>query len=136
MKRASASAGAGRLLAIDDEEGILACVREIGAITGYEVEATTSPVSFLRSVREWRPTLIFLDLQMPFEDGIALLHAIAADEFTTPIVLMSGCEPTVLRAVSELGSRLGLNMSGALAKPIRLDTFRRALDEHSLLRDP
>jgi CheY-like chemotaxis protein len=134
LNRATASSGAGRLLAIDDEEGVLACVREIGMIEGYEVEATTSAVSFLRIVREWRPTLIFLDLRMPESDGIELLHAMAAYKFAAPIVLMSGCDSTVLRSVGELGSGLGLKMSGALAKPIRLETFRRALDEHSLSR--
>jgi CheY-like chemotaxis protein len=134
MDRAAAIAGAGRLLAIDDEEGVLACVREIGAIAGYEVEATTSAVAFLRLVREWRPTLIFLDLRMPDSDGIELLHAMAAYKFGAPIVLMSGCDSTVLRSVGDLGSSLGLKMSGALAKPVRLETFRRALEEHSLLR--
>jgi EAL domain-containing protein (putative c-di-GMP-specific phosphodiesterase class I)/ActR/RegA family two-component response regulator len=135
MNRGSASAGAGRLLAIDDEEGVLACVREIGMIAGYEVEVTTSPSSFLRLVREWRPTLIFLDLQMPDSDGVELLHVIAAYKFEAPIVLMSGCDSKVLRTVCDLGRGLGLSMSGALAKPIRLEAFRRALDEHSLSKN-
>jgi CheY-like chemotaxis protein len=132
MNRADAHHGAGRLLAIDDEEGLLACVREIGMIAGYEVEATTSPATFLRLVREWRPTLIFLDLAMPDSDGVELLHALAAYKFTAPIVLMSGCDAKVLRTIGELGTDLGLTMRGALAKPVRLDAFRVALELHAL----
>ncbi len=134
MNRAIASADAGRLLVIDDDEGVLACVREIGTIEGYDVESTSSPVTFLRLVREWHPTLVFLDLRMPDADGIELLHAMAAYGFAAPIVLMSGCDNIVLRSVGALGSVLGLNISGALAKPVRLETFRRALTEHSLSR--
>jgi FixJ family two-component response regulator len=118
---------------IDDEESLLPCVREVGAIAGYEVETTTNATYFLKCVREWQPTLIFLDLQMPDVDGVELMYTLVAYKFTAPIVLMSGCESKVLRTISELGCGLGLNMGGVLAKPIRLETFRRSLDEHSLL---
>jgi CheY-like chemotaxis protein len=127
---------AGRLLVIDDEESLLPFVREVGAIAGYAVEATASATYFLRCVREWHPTLIFLDLKMGDMDGVELMHALAAYKFSAPIVLMSGCETNVLRTVAELGRGLGLNMAGSLAKPIRLETFLRSLDEHASLRNP
>jgi CheY-like chemotaxis protein len=133
MKHMLVPGSAGRLLVIDDEEGLLPCVREVGSIAGYAVMTTTNATYFLRYVREWQPTLIFLDLQMPDVDGVELMHSLAAYKFTGPIVLMSGCDPKVLRTVAELGAGLGLNMGGALAKPIRLETFRRSLEEHSLL---
>jgi len=97
---------AGRLLVIDDEEGLLPCVREVGAIAGYAVEATASAMYFLRCVREWHPTLIFLDLKMDDMDGVELMHTLAAYKFAAPIVLMSGCESKVLRTVTELGRSL------------------------------
>ena len=121
---------------IDDEESLLPCVREVGAIAGYAVEATASAMYFLRCVREWHPTLIFLDLKMVDMDGVELMHTLAAYKFAAPIVLMSGCESKVLRTVTELGRGLGLNMGGVLAKPIRLETFLRTLDEHSILTNP
>jgi CheY-like chemotaxis protein len=133
MKHTHEHGSAGRLLVIDDEESLLPCVREVGEMAGYEVETSTNATSFLRFVREWQPTLIFLDLQMPDVDGVELLHSLAAYKFDGPIVLMSGCDAKVLRTVAELGTGLGLKMGGALAKPIRLGTFRRSLEEHSLL---
>jgi EAL domain-containing protein (putative c-di-GMP-specific phosphodiesterase class I) len=46
-------------------------------------------------------------------------------------VLMSGVDDKVLRTVGDLGIDLGLNMRGVLGKPIRLETFRRTLEEHA-----
>jgi FixJ family two-component response regulator len=117
---------------IDDEESLLPCVREVGAIAGYAVEATSSATYFLQCVREWHPTLIFLDLKMADVDGVEMMYALAAYKFAAPIVLMSGCEGKVLRTVTEVGRSIGLNMGGVLAKPIRLETFLPSLDEHSV----
>ncbi len=45
---------------------------------------------------------------------------------------MSGVEDKVLRTVGDLGTDLGLNMRGVLAKPIRVDTLRRTFEEDSM----
>jgi len=55
----------------------------------------------------------------------------AAEKLSAPIVLMSGVDDKVLRTVGDLGTDLGLNMRGVLGKPIRLETFRRTLEEHA-----
>jgi EAL domain-containing protein (putative c-di-GMP-specific phosphodiesterase class I)/ActR/RegA family two-component response regulator len=119
-----------RLLAIDDEKGLLAIVRDIGENAGYDVVATSDANFFLQQTREWQPTLVLMDLQMPEVDGVELLRAMAAEGLSAPIVLMSGVDDKVLRTVGDLGTDLGLNMRGVLAKPIRLETFRRTFEEH------
>jgi EAL domain-containing protein (putative c-di-GMP-specific phosphodiesterase class I) len=70
-------------------------------------------------------------LQMPDVDGVELLRAMAAEDLKAPIILMSGVEDKVLRTVGDLGTDLGLNMRGVLAKPIRMETLRRTLDQDS-----
>jgi EAL domain-containing protein (putative c-di-GMP-specific phosphodiesterase class I)/ActR/RegA family two-component response regulator len=120
-----------RLLAIDDEKGLLAIVADIGHTAGYEVVATSDATFFLQQTREWQPTLVLMDLQMPDVDGVELLRAMAAEKLGAPIVLMSGVDDKVLRTVGDLGVDLGLNMRGVLGKPIRLETFRRTLEEHA-----
>ena len=117
-----------RLLAIDDEKGLLAVLQQIGEDAGYDVVVTSDPEAFLRHTREWEPTLVLMDLQMPDVDGVELLRALAADEVQAPIVLMSGVEDKLLRTVGDLGTELGLNMRGVLQKPIRMETFRRTLE--------
>lgn len=120
-----------RLLVIDDEKGLLTIVRDAGTSSGYEVETTTSPEYFLRKTREWMPTLIIMDLQMPEIDGVELLRQLAEENVVAPIVLMSGVDDKLLRAVMDLGTELGLNMRGMLTKPIRLETFRLTLEENA-----
>jgi len=118
-----------RLLAIDDEKGLLAVVQEIAQTAGYDVVTTSDPDFFLQQTREWQPTLVLMDLQMPDVDGVELLRAMAAEQLRAPIILMSGVEDKVLRTVGDLGTDLGLNMRGVLAKPIRMETLRRTLEE-------
>lgn len=122
--------GQGRLLAIDDEKGLLAIVREAAGQSGYAVVTTTSPDDFIEHTRTWGPTLILMDLQMPEVDGVELLRRLAGDRVTAPIVLMSGVDDKLLRAVGDLGRELGLDMRGVLTKPIRLETFKLTLVEH------
>lgn len=118
-----------RLLAIDDEKGLLAVVQQIGQDAGYDVVVTTDAQQFLQHTRDWQPTLVLMDLQMPDVDGVELLRAMAAEALQAPIVLMSGVEDKVLRTVGDLGTDLGLNMRGVLAKPIRVETFRQTLEQ-------
>jgi len=120
-----------RLLAIDDEKGLLAILRDAGTSVGYEVETTTNADYFLRKTREWLPTLIIMDLQMPEIDGVELLRRLSDERVTAPIVLMSGVDDKLLRAIGDLGADLGLNMRGILTKPIRLETFKTTLEENA-----
>jgi EAL domain-containing protein (putative c-di-GMP-specific phosphodiesterase class I)/ActR/RegA family two-component response regulator len=120
-----------RLLAIDDEKGLLSILRDAGTSVGFDVETTTSAEYFLRMTREWLPTLIIMDLQMPEIDGVELLRRMASEGVKAPIVLMSGVDDKLLRAVGDLGAELGLNMHGVLTKPIRLETFKRTLEENA-----
>jgi EAL domain-containing protein (putative c-di-GMP-specific phosphodiesterase class I) len=106
-------------------------VQDIGQNAGYEVVTTSDASYFLQQAREWHPTLVLMDLQMPDVDGVELLRAMSADKLNAPIVLMSGVDDKVLRTVGDLGTDLGLNMRGVLGKPIRLETFRRTLEEHA-----
>jgi EAL domain-containing protein (putative c-di-GMP-specific phosphodiesterase class I)/CheY-like chemotaxis protein len=123
--------GERRLLAIDDEDGLLAVLRAVAGDAGYDVVTTNDAGVFLEKTREWQPTLVFMDLQMPDVDGVELLRRLAADNVSAPIVLMSGVEDKVLRTIGDLGADLGLNMRGVLSKPVRLETFRRTLEEYA-----
>lgn len=120
-----------RLLAIDDENGLLAVLKDVGREAGYEVVTTNDAAFFLEQSSTWSPSLVFMDLQMPDVDGVELLRRLAAQKITAPIVLMSGVEDKILRTVGDLGRDLGLNMRGVLSKPIRYDTFRRTLEENA-----
>lgn len=119
-----------RLLAIDDEPGLLAVLRDAAEYNDYAVVTTSDAGEFLARAVGWDPTLIVMDLQMPEIDGVELLRRLADAGVRAPIVLMSGVDDKLLRAVGDLGGELGLNMRGVLTKPIRLETFALTLREH------
>lgn len=120
-----------RLLAIDDEAGMLTVLRAAGESAGYEVFATSDPQAFLRYALEWSPTLVLIDLQMPESDGVEILRRLASHDFCGAITIMSGVDDKLLRSVRDLARDLGLNIRGTLSKPIRIDVLRRVLAEHA-----
>ncbi len=71
--------------------------------------------------------LIVSDLQMPKLDGIAYLRHLKNLEYRGAVLLMSGADSRLLKAVEGLATSLGLNVLGALAKPIRRVELAEAL---------
>ena len=116
-----------RLLAVDDEPAIGRLIRKAAQGAGFEVVVTDSPETFSRTARYWHPTVILLDLRMPGTDGVQLLRMLAADKCAAHVVVVSGSDGKVLDSAMQLGHERGLNMSGMLQKPIRLEDLRDML---------
>lgn len=116
-----------RLLVIDDDPGICRVIARVAERTGYEVMTTADPAAFLNAARQWRPSVIILDLHIPGTDGIQLLRGLAADKCTAHVVVASGADIKVLETAQQLGQQRGLDIPRALQKPIRLDDLREML---------
>ena len=85
-----------RLLVIDDEPAFGQIVKRVAKACGFDVVVTDDPTAFTNAARQWRPTVIMLDLRMPGTDGIQLLRTLAADKCTAQIVVTSGEDRKVL----------------------------------------
>jgi EAL domain-containing protein (putative c-di-GMP-specific phosphodiesterase class I)/FixJ family two-component response regulator len=118
---------ANRLLIVDDEPAIGAFVGRVASNIGYEILAVSTADKFLEHVRNWRPTHIVMDLQMPVVDGLALLSNLAAEKCTASIILISGVDRTVVEAARRIAIDRGLAVTGALTKPIRVADLVDAL---------
>ena len=78
---------AGRILVVDDEPQIRRIMRTTLTGAGYEVDDAKTGEEGLEKVREFRPDLVLLDINMPGMGGLAACRAIRADPNVAIIML-------------------------------------------------
>ncbi len=118
-----------RLLVIDDEVDICDTIAEIASARGLEVQTISDPSKVAKTLSQFTPDLIMLDLLMPGTDGVELLRLLADQVKNARVCLMSGSDTRVLNSARRLGSAHGLDVIAALEKPIDISTLRSTLDQ-------
>lgn len=78
---------AGRILIVDDEPQIRRIMRVTLIGAGYEVDDAKTGEEALGKVREFRPDLVLLDINLPGMGGLAACEAIRADASVAIIML-------------------------------------------------
>ena len=86
--------GAYRLLLVDDDEALLATLRDALEAAGYQVATTGDGASALAQVAAARPDLVILDLQLPSVDGWAVLRQLRGDPGARalPVLAITGVD--------------------------------------------
>lgn len=115
-----------RLLVLDDDERVGALVEAIGRMVGLSTMLTAEPAAFFAAVKEWQPTLLFLDLTMPLMAGEQVLRGLARHRCTARIIL-SGGEPQRRADAAELARRCGLALAGTLPETFTPAALRALL---------
>jgi len=77
----------GRILVIDDEPQIRRIMRETLTNAGYEVDDARDGIEGLNKVREFRPDLVLLDINMPEMGGMEVCRSIRNDSNMAIIML-------------------------------------------------
>jgi len=77
----------GRILIVDDEPQIRRIMRSELTSAGYEVDDARTGEDALIKVREYRPDLVLLDINMPGVGGLAVCRSIRADSNVAIIML-------------------------------------------------
>jgi two-component system KDP operon response regulator KdpE len=77
---------AGRILVVDDEPQIRRIMRTTLTSAGYEVDDAKTGEEALLKVRDYRPELVLLDINMPGMGGMAACRQMRAD--TTIAIIM------------------------------------------------
>ena len=93
------------VLIVDDNPMNMKLVRVLLTGEGYEVRTAADALEALDILKEWRPLLILMDIQLPGIDGLELTRRLKADSATDQIIIigltayaMKGDEERILAA--------------------------------------
>jgi len=117
-----------RLLLIDDEPALADFLASAATESGFEPQITERDEDFRDAFLADPPQMVALDLGMPGMDGVELLRFLADQEYRAPVLIVSGFDRRVLESAFRLGEALGLNMTGPLEKPVRLQELEELLN--------
>lgn len=117
-----------RLLLIDDEPALADFLAAGARGAGLEAAITSNDGDFRDQFLATNPDMVALDLGMPGMDGVELLRFLAEHNYPGPVLIVSGFDRRVLESAFRLGEALGLNMTGPLEKPVRLQELEELLN--------
>ena len=122
-----------RMLIVEDEEIVRSTMRAYLEHNGFVVAEAGTLAAARVSMREQRPSLVLLDLQLPDGDGLDLLTTIKKDWPEMPVVVMTG-HGSIETAVTAM--RRGAD--NFIQKPLHFDqllvSLRQALKTGELRR--
>jgi DNA-binding response OmpR family regulator len=116
-----------RLLLIDDEPTLAEFLADAARESGFDPVITGEDEEFRNAFREERPDMVALDLGMPGMDGVELIRFLAAEDYSAPVLIVSGFDRRVLETAFRLGAALGLTMVGPVEKPVRFEVLEDVL---------
>lgn len=113
-----------RILIVDDHPLNLKLTRVIVQAAGYEADIAQDAGEAEDRIREHRPDLILMDLQMPGVDGITLTRRLKADTATRDISVVA---LTAAAMASDRERAADAGCAGFVTKPLDTRTFPKTL---------
>ncbi len=124
-----------RVLVLDDDKFMLEFVSHLFLELGVSevlVAEDGKAGLFILSTQSDAVDLLICDIEMPGMDGIEFLRNIADQKYSGKIVLFSGIDADLLKAIERLAVVRGLNVIGTLAKPVMIGSLAAILEKLSL----
>jgi PAS domain S-box-containing protein len=106
-----------RILVVDDEPMLIELNRRLLGKIGYEVAGAGGCEEALQLLRDWRPDLVIMDLNMPVRDGFSCADAMYEIDPGVRIILISGSE---IEAEGNLDGPRSQYIRAFLNKPVGL----------------
>jgi two-component system, cell cycle response regulator DivK len=108
------------VLIVDDNPMNMKLVRVLLTGEGYDVRTAADALEAMDILKEWRPLLILMDIQLPGIDGLELTRRLKADSATDQIIIIG------LTAYAMKGDQERILAAGCdayIAKPIDTRTL-------------
>ena len=115
------------ILIVDDNPVNLKLIRILLEGEGYDIHTAIDAEDALRALRELRPRMILMDIQLPGIDGLELTRRLKADPVTRDIVIL-GLTAYAMKGDEERILAAGCN--GYIAKPIDTRTLPRVIERY------
>jgi DNA-binding NtrC family response regulator len=113
----------GKVLVVEDEEGVRLPLRRFLTGMGYEIVEAGSLSSALDAVRKQSMDAAIVDFSLPDGDGLDVLRALKAQDPSLPVVLLTahGTIDLAVRAIKEGANHF-------LTKPVELKALAVVLE--------
>ena len=91
------------VLVVDDEADVRALLTDLLKEEGYRVRTADSAAKALAEIEKAMPNLVMMDVQLPDQDGIALLKQLKRDEPELEVIMMTafGGSSTAIKAMEQ-----------------------------------
>jgi len=118
-----------QLIVIDDEPDSASVIADLAQLIGFEADVVDNAKEFLRGWNDQKYAVIVIDLCMPETDGIEVIQALARNQCTSAIIMISGFDRGMLDCAGDMAEALKLNLLGTFTKPFSLDDIEALLQE-------
>jgi CheY-like chemotaxis protein len=113
-----------KVLVVDDDVSIINLLTDfIPKVLKHEIYLTLTGEEALEILKDKRPDVVLLDMQLPGIDGIQVLKVIRKEYPGTKVLIITSYDKEVKKAVAELG------VDGFFPKPIVLDAITNRIEE-------
>jgi len=96
-----------RILYVEDEKALQACMVEFFEVLGYQVECADNGKQGVEKAISWRPDVILMDVRMPVMDGYQAVEQLRSSRDTQHIPIF------ILTAYTDYKTRTSCKRAGA-----------------------
>jgi len=114
------------ILVVEDNAANQMLAREVLELAGYEVEVASTASQALDHLKNSKPALILMDVELPGKDGLSLTRLLKSMSPTTAIPVVAMTAHTSLQWRSDA---LAAGCAGFISKPIDVRTFSARVGE-------
>ena len=117
-----------KIVVVDDNANNLLLEKDLLLVAGFEVYTAVNAINAMKLIKEIKPHIIVLDVQLPDMSGSELANKLRAnkDTFATPIIFVTA---SVLK--SDVDQLLSISNSIYISKPINTRTFSEVVRQCS-----